>query len=142
LRSTLPGDGTAFDLKLPLGSHDLFVRNFRAEAPKSASATAGQYVVKSGDTLGKIAQQHGVSVKELQLANGIDGHLIRIKQKLVIPGQNSLDHVELLSNERRFVAYGSTHFKPIELGKEFTLVHQSGSTPEKPLLAVSLNLEA
>jgi membrane-bound lytic murein transglycosylase D len=141
LRSTLPGDEAPFELKIPLGSHDRFVRNFRQEAPAAVSGS-GQYVVKSGDTLGKIAQLHGVSVKELQLANGIDGHLININQKLNIPGKSSLDRVELLSAERQSIAYGSASFKPIELGKEFTLVHQSGSTPEKPLLAVSLNLDA
>jgi len=141
LRSTLPADEGAFDLKIPLGSHDLFVRNFRQEAPAAVSGS-GQYVVQGGDTLGKIAQLHGVSVKELQLANGIDGHLINVNQKLNIPGKSSLDRVELISAQRQSIAYGSTHFKPIELGKEFTLVHQSGSTPEKPLLAVSLNLEA
>lgn len=141
LRSTLPGDGTPYSLKLPFGSYDLFVRNFKQEAPASVSGS-GLYVVKKGDTLGRIAQLHDVSVKELQMANGIEGHLININQKLSIPGRSSLDRVELLSTERQSVAYGSTSFKPIELGKEFTLVHQSGSTPEKPLLAVSLNLEA
>src|SRR5690606_35089627 len=39
-----------------------------------------------------------------------------------------------------FVAYGSTQLKPIKLAEEFQLVHQSGSTPEAPLLAVALNL--
>jgi membrane-bound lytic murein transglycosylase D len=141
LRSTLPGDGTVFDLKLPYGSHDLFVRNFEAEAPQASSSSAAQYVVQSGDTLGKIAQRHGVTVKELQLANGIQDHLIRVNQKLAIPGGSNLAHVELLSTERHSIAYGSTPVRPIELGEEFTLVHQSGSTPEKPLLAVSLNLE-
>lgn len=141
LRSTLPADAAPFELKIPLGSHDLFVRNFRQEAPTAASGS-GQYLVKSGDTLGKIAKLHDVSVKELQQANGIDGHLININQKLNIPGKSNLDRVELLQSDRQSVAYGSARYKPIELGKEFTLVHQSGSTPEKPLLAVSLNLEA
>jgi membrane-bound lytic murein transglycosylase D len=141
LRSTLPADDAPFELKIPLGSHDLFVRNFRQEAPTAVSGS-GQYVVKSGDTLGKIAQLHDVSVKELQLANGIDGHLININQKLNIPGKSNLDRVELLQTDRQSIAYGAASYKPIELGKEFTLVHQSGSTPEKPLLAVSLNLEA
>jgi membrane-bound lytic murein transglycosylase D len=141
LRSTLPGDNTPFELKLPLGSHDLFVRNVRDEAPKAVSG-GGQYVVQSGDTLGKIAQLHGVSVKELQMTNGIDGHLINVNQKLSIPGKSSLDRVELVSARHQSIAYGSASYRPIDLGKEFTLVHQSGSTPEKPLLAVSLNLEA
>jgi membrane-bound lytic murein transglycosylase D len=140
LRTTLPADNAPFDLKIPLGSHDLFVRNFTQEAPQSVSGS-GQYVVKSGDTLGKIAQVHGVSVKELQMANGIDSHLININQKLNIPGKSSLDRVELLNMTRQSVAYDPSPSKPIELGEEFTLVHQSGSTPEKPLLAVSLNLQ-
>lgn len=141
LRTTLPDDPFPYALKLPLGTYDTFVRNFEAAAPTAtASAGAGEYLVKKGDTLGKIAQQYGVSVKELQLVNGIPDHMIRIGQKLEIPGQGGMARVELASTERRFVAWGRAEPRPIDLGEGFTVVHQSGSTPAKPLMAVSLNL--
>src|SRR5690606_36556718 len=125
-----------------LGTYDSFVRNFRLEAPEASAAAVGEYLVKKGDTLGKIAQQHGVSVKELQLVNGIPDHLIRIGQELEIPGQGGMARVELASSKRQSVAWGRTDTRPIDLGEGFTLVHQSGSTPEKPRLAVSLNQNA
>lgn len=58
---------------------------------KSSSTTAvssgGTYTVKKGDTLGVIAQQHGVTVKALQAANNMTGTNLKIGQKLVIPGK-------------------------------------------------------
>jgi len=47
------------------------------------------YVVQSGDTLGGIAIQFGVSVVDLQAANGIDDPAkLRVDQELVIPGDD------------------------------------------------------
>ena len=44
------------------------------------------YEVQSGDGLGKIAEQFGVTIEELQTANGItDPEHIEIGQKLKIP---------------------------------------------------------
>jgi LysM repeat protein len=52
-----------------------------------AEPTAGSdYVVVAGDTLGKIAKAHGVTLKALQAANpGVDSKKLKIKQKLTIP---------------------------------------------------------
>jgi resuscitation-promoting factor RpfA len=41
----------------------------KASAPASAKKAGGSYVVKRGDTLGKIAKAHGTSVKALVAAN-------------------------------------------------------------------------
>ncbi|MGB0743424.1 MAG: LysM peptidoglycan-binding domain-containing protein [Opitutales bacterium] len=46
----------------------------------------GVYVVEQGDTLSHIAHQHGVSLSSLRQANHISGDLIRVGQKLNIPG--------------------------------------------------------
>jgi len=43
------------------------------------------YVVKSGDTLSKIAKLHGVSLKALKSLNGIDNDHIAVGAKLKIP---------------------------------------------------------
>jgi len=60
----------------------------------AATATPGQldaegmYVIKSGDLLGKIAQQFGVSLAELLAANpGVDPRRLQVGQKIVIPQQ-------------------------------------------------------
>ena len=44
-----------------------------------------RYVVKSGDSLSKIASRTGSSISAIQRANGISGTLIRPGQSLVIP---------------------------------------------------------
>ncbi len=96
--------------------------------------------MQSGDTLGKIARNNDTSVEEIQALNGLRGTLININQKLQIPGKGGVSNISIASIAREFVEYPDPTFKPIKLGDEFQLVHQSGSTPEKPLLAVSLNL--
>jgi LysM repeat protein len=49
------------------------------------------YTIVSGDTLGKIAHAHGVSLKALEAANsGVDSRKLKIGQKINIPsGDNS-----------------------------------------------------
>jgi LysM repeat protein len=49
-----------------------------------------EYVVVSGDTLGKIAKKNGVTLKALEAANpGVNAKHLKVKQKLVIPGGGS-----------------------------------------------------
>ena len=62
------------------------------KAARNAGAPAGKggiYVVKPGDTLGKIAYRHRISVKALRDANKLDpkrDKSLRVGQKLTIPG--------------------------------------------------------
>ena len=51
------------------------------------TATGSEYVVQSGDTLGKIAKRNGISLRALEAANpGVDSKHLKVKQKLTIPG--------------------------------------------------------
>jgi LysM domain len=43
------------------------------------------YVVKSGDTLSRIAKTHGTTVKAIEAANGLNGDQILVGAKLKIP---------------------------------------------------------
>ena len=43
------------------------------------------YVVKSGDTLSRIAKTHGTTVKAIEAANGLNDDLILVGAKLKIP---------------------------------------------------------
>ena len=61
----------------------------------------GGYVVQPGDTLAQIAAQFGITVEELAAANGLeDVNLIRVGQRLIIPGQEtSLPQVAALPGD-------------------------------------------
>jgi LysM repeat protein len=50
-----------------------------------ASGGSETYVVKSGDTLTKIAKKHGVSLKALRAANNMSTDHIKVGDKLTIP---------------------------------------------------------
>lgn len=52
----------------------------------SNNASASQYVIKSGDTLGKISQQVGVSVATLKSLNNLSSDLIFAGQTLIVSG--------------------------------------------------------
>lgn len=59
-------------------------RNQRTVA-RSSGGSAKNYVVRSGDSLSRIADRHGVSVSEIKAANRLNSSKIRIGQKLRIP---------------------------------------------------------
>jgi LysM repeat protein len=55
-------------------------------APMTDVSAGNTYVVKSGDTLSKIAKVNGTTVKALEAANpGIDPNHLKVKQKLNLP---------------------------------------------------------
>ena len=61
-----------------------------AKAPARASSYKGatkEYKVKNGDFLGKIAAEHGVTLKCLKEMNGLKNNNIRVGQKLKVPAE-------------------------------------------------------
>lgn len=78
----------AKNLVLPVGTVVWLPAGALARAGGAAAAGAEErYVVRPGDTLSRIASEHGVRVRELQDANGMSaGHsLIRPGQELSLP---------------------------------------------------------
>lgn len=61
----------------------------KSVASLPASTYTATYRVKSGDVLGKIAQQYKVSVADLKNWNGISGNMIKVGQVLHIHQDNS-----------------------------------------------------
>lgn len=60
--------------------------NGAAAAPTGVTDAEGNYVIASGDTLGKVAKKFGVSVADLETANpGVDSKHLRPGQKIKIP---------------------------------------------------------
>lgn len=58
-----------------------------AGAVEAAAAAGGAYVVKSGDTLTRIARQHGTTVAALRSLNGLKTSQVKIGQKLKVPAR-------------------------------------------------------
>jgi LysM repeat protein len=54
---------------------------------KAAPAATNEYIVKSGDYLGKIAKQFSTTVSELKSLNGLKSDMIYVGQKLKVPGK-------------------------------------------------------
>jgi peptidoglycan endopeptidase LytF len=61
----------------------------RPAAPAPVAATGGTYVVKSGDSLSKIAQQNRTSVRALKDANGLSSDVVKVGQTLKLPGASA-----------------------------------------------------
>ena len=56
-------------------------------SPDDTQEGTARYIVKKGDTLGKLAQQHGVSVRQLKVWN-------RLHSNKIVPGQELFIHTE------------------------------------------------
>jgi LysM repeat protein len=56
-----------------------------AAAPVDAASDSATYVVKSGDTLGKIARSHGTNYKKIMALNDLKTTAIHVGQKLKMP---------------------------------------------------------
>jgi LysM repeat protein len=89
-------NGIADPNKIKIGQ-TLTLPSHARKAPKPAPARTtkpataptmpgGEYVVQPGDVLSRIAKKHGVKVSDIKAANSLSSDLIRVGQKLVIPG--------------------------------------------------------
>jgi LysM repeat protein len=75
--------------KLSLSAFKTSSESMVTKKPSSSKGTvsvSNTYIVKSGDTLSKIAQQHKTSVSALQKSNNISGSTIYVGQKLNVNG--------------------------------------------------------
>ena len=138
IKASLPDQASAYNLRIPLGTFERFVRAFD-NLPEEEKVSPSEYVIQRGDTLDSIARTFDSSVDELSAVNGIRGHLIYPNQKLLIPGGGISTDINLADLEKQSVVYGENTFRPIKLQDEFQLVELNGSTEAAPLMAVSLS---
>ncbi|MFJ5759300.1 LysM peptidoglycan-binding domain-containing protein [Neobacillus sp. NPDC093182] len=59
-------------------------------APPAVPVQTSDYIVKSGDTLGKISQQYKMTVQKLKELNGLKSDMIYVGQKLKVSGKNTV----------------------------------------------------
>jgi LysM repeat protein len=71
--------------QLNLGATSRPAPSVSKENAATASHLQTLYVIKSGDTLTRIARAHGTTVKALRAANGLEGDRIVVGAKLKIP---------------------------------------------------------
>lgn len=74
----LKSDGVRIGQRLQYGS--------AARASVRIPSATSSYSVKSGDSLGSIAKKHRTSIAVLQKLNNLSGSLIKVGQKLKVPG--------------------------------------------------------
>lgn len=92
-------------LLVPVQNADTF-RTALADISPAERVSWHSYQVKSGDTLGSIAQRYGTTSSVIQQVNELNSHIIRIGQRLMIPsasqdaGTYSLSAAERLSRKQ------------------------------------------
>ncbi len=75
-----------FLLLLFIGAAGFFTLPTNVSAAPAYTTQQTTYVVQRGDTLSRIAQQHGTTVAAIQRANNLLSDRIYVGQRLVIPG--------------------------------------------------------
>ncbi len=116
-RSQVPPSNDGYHIRIPLGTYDQFERAY-AELPAAKRQSTDSYVVRRGDTLGKIARQYGVTVATLMRTNNLRSTTIGIGQQIVVPVP-SYDSSPLLADlsesDVLTVDYGPSTIRPILL---------------------------
>jgi membrane-bound lytic murein transglycosylase D len=83
-RWATPPNYPGYQVKIPAGTREVFLRNFGTIAP-SKRITYRRHVVRSGETLSRVAATYGVEMAQVQRMNQLRGNLIRAGQSLVVP---------------------------------------------------------
>jgi len=84
--------GQKIQVPAPAGGADAgaaVVSDAGVAAPTHVKAATSTYVVKAGDSLAKIARQHGTTAKAIQAANNLKTTRINAGQKLKLPAARS-----------------------------------------------------
>jgi len=92
------------------------------------SPTPASYIIKSGDTLSQIAEQHNVSVDSLLLANaGLNPNALRVGETLLIPGEGG--HADLPTPTPAPVRILDVACRPMATGAAwcFALLHNDSA---------------
>jgi membrane-bound lytic murein transglycosylase D len=130
----------------PAGPHQLLVpiadaAEFTVALEKLPKITplkmAGDYNVKSGDTLGGIAKRFGTSVAALQAANNLKSSQLRIGQSLSIPGQSPMSSPYAIQAEQELAQRNQKStgtYYTIQSGDSFWAIAKKHGTSVNNLL--------
>ena len=97
----------------------------------AVSLADATHVVRKGDTLGKIARAHHVSVATIQAANGIEGTHLSVGTKLVLPGGKAHPKRRKARSgkRKRVIVREKSPAEELPPGAQLSLVDPHGSTP-------------
>ena len=97
----------------------------------AVSLAGATHVVRKGDTLGKIARSHHVSVAKIREANALEGTRLSVGTKLVIPGGKSQSKRRKGSSGKgkRVTVPAPTPSEEPPPGTQLSLADPQGSTP-------------
>jgi membrane-bound lytic murein transglycosylase D len=115
LRDTLPPSDRPYYVRLPFGTHERFIAQYSA-LPSVPRRSSLEHVVRRGDSLGRIASQHGVTVSQLMQANGLRSTVIQPGQRLSVPVAaiaSGRGPAEIKPGQVVAVDYGSRSNRPI-----------------------------
>lgn len=130
----------------PTGPHQLLVPVADAaqftlnldKLPKVASIqVAGDYKVKSGDTLGVIAKRFGTSVAAIQSANNLKSAQLKVGQSLSIPGQAPMSSPYAIQAEQEIAQRKQKNtgtYYTIQSGDSFWIIAKKHNTSIQNLL--------
>lgn len=131
-KNQTPPKKGSYELKIPVGSHDLIAANLTRLHPVATTGYKTHKVGK-GDTVGRISKRYRVSMTTLLKANKLHTSKLKIGQRLRIPykttkyvllkeGQTAKDYYASTSKNGRMVLYelrrGETLF---EVGKRYNV---------------------
>jgi LysM repeat protein len=94
--------GTAYAAELDSGST-------QTTSSTAASRTTTSYKVKSGDTLGKIAANYGVSMSSIQSANNMRGTVVKRGEVLRIPGSSDSSETPEVTKRSSYSSAGTKY---------------------------------
>ncbi len=98
---------------------------------------AGDYKVKSGDTLGALAKRYGTSVAAIQAANNLKSTNLRVGQSLSIPGQAPVDSPYARQAEQEIAQRNTKNtgvYYTVKSGDSFWTIAKSNGTSVNNLL--------
>ncbi len=81
-----------------------------ASSDETANTT---HLVRSGDTLSHISRRYGVSVASIRRANGLNGDLIRVGQRLIIPGAGTSSFLDPVKSRIDISNFNAERWKNI-----------------------------
>ncbi len=112
-RTSLPPSAEPYYLRIPLGTYEQFVEGYE-KLPDEAKLPPGEYIVRRGDTLGKIARQYGLSVSRLMRDNDLRSTRLSIGQRLVVPVPRYDSALPSLAEaQKTTVDYGTRRLRPL-----------------------------